>query len=181
MMSSHAAILVAHMIAVYKERADESDIILSAKRAAKILGVGSHHTAMKTLKWLVESKVIKATYEGTIERPNKCSRWRLNMFPYRGEPAGHEYLTARERRGIRRNRKPREMTIRTTEDVLMAVGLLSIATAPVAIVAPLHELPRPMTSTERSRKRREALKSLGSSSFLPTQHSCNGDATGCNG
>lgn len=124
MMTPNEDRLARHMVAIYKERADECDIILSSKRAAEILGVGSHHTAMKALRGLAEKQIIKATYVGAIERPNKCSRWRLNMFPYRGEPADHEYLTPRERRGIRRHSKRGEVTIRAPVDVLRRAGLL---------------------------------------------------------
>jgi predicted transcriptional regulator len=123
MMTSHEDRITRHLISVYKERGDEMDIILSAKRAAQIIGVRCHKTAMKVLRSLVEKQLIKATYEGAIERPNKCSRWRLLMFPYKGAASDHPYLTERERRGIRRNRKPCEVTVfRAPEDVLKRNG-----------------------------------------------------------
>jgi hypothetical protein len=122
MMTSHEDRLIRYLIEAYKDRADEGDIILSAKRAATIIGT-SHPTAMKALRGLVDKQVIKATYEGNIERPNKCSRWRLLMFPYKSEPAEHEYLTPRERRGIRRNVKLGEFTIRGTADAFERIGI----------------------------------------------------------
>jgi hypothetical protein len=156
-MTPNAYQIARHLIDSYRERGDELDIILSAKCAASIIKT-SHPTAMKAIRELVDLKVIKPTYEGDITRPNKCSQYRLLMFPYRGEPADHDYLTDRERRGVRRNHKPREMTVRTTEDVLRSVGLLGRPDV-IQIITEPDEPQRPMTATERSRKRR-ALKSL---------------------
>jgi hypothetical protein len=157
-MTPNAYQLARHLIETYRERGDELDIILSAKRAASIIKT-SHPTAMKAIRELIDLKVIKATYEGDITRPNKCSRYRLLMFPYRGTPADHDYLTASERRGVRRNWKPREMTIRATEDVLRSAGLLDRPDVIQIIAEPDEPQRRPMTSTERNRKSR-ALKAL---------------------
>jgi hypothetical protein len=156
-MTPNAFQIARHLIECYRGRGDELDIILSAKRAASIIKA-SHPTAMKAIRELVDLKVIKPTYEGDIARPNKCSRYRLLMFPYKGEPAEHDYLTASERRGVRRNWKPREMTIRATEDVLRSAGLLDRPDV-IEIIAEPEGPQGPMTSTERSRKRR-AMKSL---------------------
>jgi hypothetical protein len=144
-MTPNAYQIARHLIDSYRERGDELDIILSAKRAASIIKT-SHPTAMKAIRELVDLKVIK------------CSRYRLLMFPYKGEPADHDYLTDRERRGVRRNHKPREMTVRTTEDVLRSVGLLGRPDV-IQIIAEPDAPQRPMTSTERNRKSR-ALKAL---------------------
>lgn len=54
--------------------------------------------------------IISPVREGHFKNRHQPSRWKLNMFPFDGEPATHDYLTDRERRGIRRNRKRREVT-----------------------------------------------------------------------
>jgi hypothetical protein len=110
LMTSHEERIVRRMIAIYKALGIDGYVTFSSKSAAEVIGA-SRPTAMKAFRGLVEMGIISPVREGHFKNRHQPSRWKLNMFPFDGEPATHDYLTDRERRGIRRNRKRREVTI----------------------------------------------------------------------
>jgi DNA-binding transcriptional ArsR family regulator len=94
----------------YQLAANQQAVAITACQLGEALGVGKS-TATRRLNYLEAAGFITAVSEGVYEEKRKPSRCRLNILPYHGEEAEHEYALGAEWNSIRRRWPRRTQTV----------------------------------------------------------------------
>jgi hypothetical protein len=96
-LKSNRRAILDDMVKLYIRNADEEAVSYTAKMGSSVTG-NERHAVMNAINELETTGYIVCTVRGSYASGGHPSRYRLNMFPFKGEPPDHPYLEEAERR-----------------------------------------------------------------------------------